>query len=323
MLNATWYGHLGGATNQGDDIAGIVEKVGANVYEFRPGDRVGAFHEMLTPHGSYAEYAIAWQHMTFHIPNETTFEEAATIPLAAMTAAVALYLRLSLPSPWSATAEQQPPTSTTPTPLIIYGASSAVGIYATQLALRSGIHPLLCVAGRASDYVAGFLDSSRGDVVVDYRQGDEKVVEGLVRELEKYRGDGGGDVVPVLVLDAVSEGGTIKNIGRVLERVGGGSVEGSKGKGKVTLVLSGADEKLPEGVERSNTSVGQVHKAAKDFGFVYFRYFARGLREGWFKPQRFEVVPGGLAGIQGALEKLKDGKASAVKYVFRIGETER
>ncbi len=60
--------------NQGDDIAGVVAKVGANVTEFKPGDRVAAFHEMMTPHGSYAEYAIAWERTTFHIPKETTFE---------------------------------------------------------------------------------------------------------------------------------------------------------------------------------------------------------------------------------------------------------
>lgn len=60
--------------NQGDDIAGVVDKVGANVTEFKPGDRVAAFHEMMTPHGSYAEYAIAWAHTTFHIPKKTSFE---------------------------------------------------------------------------------------------------------------------------------------------------------------------------------------------------------------------------------------------------------
>jgi NADPH:quinone reductase-like Zn-dependent oxidoreductase len=69
---------FGDAINQGDDIAGIVEKVGANVFEFKPGDRVAAFHEMRTPGGSYAEYAIAWQHTTFHIPAETTFEGQST-----------------------------------------------------------------------------------------------------------------------------------------------------------------------------------------------------------------------------------------------------
>jgi NADPH2:quinone reductase len=63
-------------SNTGDDIAGIVDKVGANVTEFKPGDRVAAFHEMMTPHGSFAEYAIAWPHTTFHIPKHTSFEGA-------------------------------------------------------------------------------------------------------------------------------------------------------------------------------------------------------------------------------------------------------
>ncbi len=65
---------MGTTLNQGDDIAGVVHEVGENVYEFKPGDRVAAFHEMMTPGGSYAEYAVAWQHTTFHIPEHTSFE---------------------------------------------------------------------------------------------------------------------------------------------------------------------------------------------------------------------------------------------------------
>jgi len=60
--------------NQGDDIAGYVHEVGSDVFEFKPGDRVAAFHEMLKPYGSYGEYAIAEQHATFHIPAATSFE---------------------------------------------------------------------------------------------------------------------------------------------------------------------------------------------------------------------------------------------------------
>lgn len=62
------------STNSGDDIAGIVHAVGSKVWEFKPGDRVAAFHEMRTGGGSYAEYALAWQHATFHIPESTRFE---------------------------------------------------------------------------------------------------------------------------------------------------------------------------------------------------------------------------------------------------------
>lgn len=64
----------GTTQNQGDDIAGVVHEIGENVFEFKPGDRVAAFHEMVTPGGSYAEYALAWQYTTFHIPKQTTFE---------------------------------------------------------------------------------------------------------------------------------------------------------------------------------------------------------------------------------------------------------
>jgi hypothetical protein len=266
---------------------------------------------MMTPHGSFAEYALAWQHTTFRIPDSTTFEEAATVPLAAMTSALALYRSLALPDPWSAeTAELGP------TPLIIYGASSAVGIYAVQLALRGNIHPLICVAGRASDYVASFLDPSKGDVVVDYRAGDAAVVDGVVEALKGYP--------PVKhVVDAISEGSSIGNIGEVLKRAGEKDGKGGV-KGKVTFVLG--EKEVPQGVEQNFTMVGDVHnnekQEAKDFGYVYFRYFAKGLSEGWLKGQRTEVRPGGLGAIQAALQDLKDGKASAVKYIFRIAETE-
>ncbi|KAI0405810.1 GroES-like protein [Xylaria palmicola] len=282
--------------NQGDDIAGIVHEVGQDVYEFKPGDRVAAFHEMLTPGGSYAEYAVAWQHTTFHIPKQTTFEEAAAIPLAAMTSAVGLYLRLGLPQPWL--------PATEPIPLVIYGAASAVGAYAVQLAQRSNIHPLICVAGRSAAHVEGLIDRSKGDVILDYREGDAALVEGL-------RKAAGGR--PLLhAFDAVSEKGSYGNLGRVL-------AEGAR----ITLVLPGQDySAIPAHIQRSTTSVGAVHADAKDFGHVYFRYVARGLQEGWFRPQPQEVVPGGLAGVQQALEKLRDGKANAVKYVFRIADTE-
>ncbi|KAM5352742.1 hypothetical protein ACJ41O_005464 [Fusarium nematophilum] len=62
--------------NSGDDIAGIVEAVGDGVSEFKPGDRVAALHQIGTPCGSFAEYAIAPASTTFHIPDHISFAEA-------------------------------------------------------------------------------------------------------------------------------------------------------------------------------------------------------------------------------------------------------
>ena len=66
--------HFGANLNTGDDIAGVVHDVGSNVVEFKRGDRVAAFHEVMAPGGSYAEYAVSYDHATFHIPKTTTFE---------------------------------------------------------------------------------------------------------------------------------------------------------------------------------------------------------------------------------------------------------
>ncbi|KAI1849152.1 hypothetical protein JX266_005113 [Neoarthrinium moseri] len=287
---------VGTTANQGDDVAGTIHEVGSHVTEFKPGDRVMAFHVMQAPHGAWAEYSLAPAHTTAHLPAETSFEQGAAVPLAALTAAVGLYLRLGLPEPWRPAKE--------PTPLVVYGAASAVGAYVVQLAKKSNIHPLICVAGNSQDYVKSFLDPSKGDTVVDYRAGDEAVVEGIRKAL--------GGLKLFHAYDAVSEKGSYQNISKVLER-------GSK----ITLVLPFKSyDEIPDYVEQAVTSVGCVHDGDKDFGFVYFRYIARGLKEGWFKAQPTEVVPGGLGGVQYALEQLKEGKVNAKKLVFEVKATE-
>ncbi|KAM3066883.1 HIR complex subunit [Clarireedia jacksonii] len=304
---------MNNAHNSGDDIAGIVEKVGDDVYEFKKGDRVAAFHEMRTPHGSFAEYAIAPASTTFHIPKTTTFEEAATIPLAAMTAAVGLYMRLGLPVPWVATKD--------PTPLIVYGASSAVGSFAIKLAQASNIHPIIAVAGRGKAYVKKLINKEKGDAVIDYRIGDDAVVEGIKDALKLT---GASEVQ--YAFDAVSEHNSYQNICKVLSN-----------NGKITLVLPGKKyEEIPPSITQSLTLVGDVHSdvapgseklkagiklGGKEFGYVFFRLFSKGLKEGWFTAHPYEVVPGGLNGVQTALDNLKNGVNSATKYIFKIEDT--
>lgn len=213
-----------------------------------------------------------------------------------MTAALGLHVRLGLP--------QAITPAKSPIPLVVYGGASAVGAYAIKLAQKANIHPIIAVAGRGIPYVETLLDPSKGDAVVDYRKGHEAVVKGIKDALKGQK--------LYHAFDATSEHGSYTNIAQVLEPQGG----------KITLVLPNKKyEGIPDTVVQTITSVGDSHGKEKDFAYAYFRLFARGLDEGWFKPHPAEVVPKGLEGVEGALRNLKEGKASAVKYVFRIGET--
>jgi NADPH2:quinone reductase len=109
--------------------------------------------------------------------------------------------------------------------------------------------------------------------------------------------------------------------------------------GKIALVLARKNyEGIPPSFSKFFTQVGRVHSERypgiqgerklvgllgdQDFGAVMYKFFERGLTEQSFKGHPFEVVPGGLGGLETGLQNLKAGKASAFKYVFRIEETE-
>jgi len=190
-----------------------------------------------------------------------------------------------------------------------------------RLAQAANIHPLLVVAGRAQDFVEGLIDRSKGDTIIDYRKGDEAVKAGLQ---EALKANGFSDVKHAY--DTISEKGSFKNILPVL----------SKSGSKLRFVLPDKEhETLPSYVDHKFTSVGSVHTGAtdeykaaglktagnNDFGYVYFRLFTRGLQEGWFSGHPFEVVPGGLGGVEKALKDLEAGVNSGLKYVFKIEET--
>jgi NADPH:quinone reductase len=61
--------------NAGDDMAGVIEQVGEDVLDFKPGDRVAAFHRVGFPGGAFAEFAIAPASTTLHLPQSVSFQE--------------------------------------------------------------------------------------------------------------------------------------------------------------------------------------------------------------------------------------------------------
>lgn len=226
-----------------------------------------------------------------------------------MTAALGLYQVLRLPLPWQAATERLP--------LIIYGGASAVGAFAIKLAVLSNIHPIVAVAGNGTEFVNSLLDPSKGDVVVDYRKGDDHVVEQL-------RQAAGPDVK--FTFDAVSEKGSIANLDKVLVKGGkiatvltpnmvvGGRADSDHAEILFTLVGT-VHTDVPKDAQEKGVKLGD-----RVFGSIFFPFLGQGLQEGWFKGHPWQVVEGGLGGLQNALGLLRDGKLSARKAVLRIGE---
>jgi NADPH2:quinone reductase len=223
-----------------------------------------------------------------------------------------LYRRLPLPYPWDPCDKPQP--------IVIYGAASAVGAYALKLATLSNIHPIIAIAGRGLEFVETLIDRSRGDTLIDYRLGDDAVVEAIKAAL-------GGQKLE-FAFDAVSEVGTIKNICKIIDR----------DVGKMAVVLKVPSNEISERIPRNNTAVEtaqdglgreellQSTSKTKTLGILRFttvmlKFIGRGLKEGWFSAHPHEIVPGGLYGLEDALQRLKSGSVSARKLIVRISDT--
>jgi NADPH:quinone reductase-like Zn-dependent oxidoreductase len=105
----------------GWDVAGVVERVGAGVSEFAPGDEViGYIRQDILHNGAYAELVSAPVETLVRKPRTVSWPEAAGLPLAGLTAYRAIVQTLNVE-----------PGET----VLIHGAAGGVGVLAAQLAL--------------------------------------------------------------------------------------------------------------------------------------------------------------------------------------------
>lgn len=151
----------------GHDVSGVVERVGAGVRDFKPGDEVFYTPKIFGPKGgSYAEFNVVPQDLVTHKPRNLTHAEAASITLVGGTAWEALVSRARL----------QPAET-----VLIHGGAGGVGSIAIQLAKTMGARVLTtCSAGQAE-----FVRSLGADETIDYEAGD---YADQVRELTGTRG---------------------------------------------------------------------------------------------------------------------------------------
>lgn len=149
----------------GSDFAGVVEETGSAVEEYRKGDNVYGFINPMKG-GAYSEYVIADPKNVSYKPDKLSFEEAASMPVAALTALQSLCYLGNVKEGSS---------------VLINGATGGVGSFAVQIAkvlgaevtgICSGKNMELCKklgAGRVYDYSKNDLDGSekRFDVFFD------------------------------------------------------------------------------------------------------------------------------------------------------------
>ena len=104
-------------------------------------------NELKKDNGAFAEYTAADADLVLRIPDDVTFEEASSVGIALLTAGQTLYqtLQLNLPtSPYK-----------TLFPVLVYGASSSVGMYVVQLAKLSGLQVLAVASRKNFEYLEG------------------------------------------------------------------------------------------------------------------------------------------------------------------------
>jgi NADPH:quinone reductase-like Zn-dependent oxidoreductase len=191
----------------GVDFAGTVESVGSNVKRFQPGDEVfGAGDEVFGGgSGAFAEYVCVPEAGAVVLkPAKLTFEEAAAVPIAAVTALQGLRDHGHI----------QPGQK-----VLINGASGGVGTFAVQIAKSFGAE----VTGVCSTRNMDMVRSIGADHVIDYSQVDftrsderyDLILDNVYRSLSDCR----RVLAPegTLVLIGGSAGRWIDGLGRVVK----------------------------------------------------------------------------------------------------------
>ena len=277
----------------GHDVAGKVVTVGPNVTGFKPGTRVlGNAVGMLTKqlqHNGFQEYTVLKTNMACEIPDNISYEKAATIPLGFSTASAALFqdefLKLQLPT--------QPARQSTGKTVLIWGGASSVGSNAIQLALAAGYQVVTTASPKNFD----FVKKLGAHTVFDYNS--PIVAEDLTHSLK------GKDCV-----------GALDCIGASATPLCADVVHRSSGTKFVSTTKRGFPEP-PAGVTTKhvfattimNNTVGKA---------VYADFLPKALKAGTFVPAPEPLVAGkGLESVQGAVDLLQKG-VSARKVVVLL-----
>lgn len=205
----------------GCDFSGVVTETGLGVTLFKPGDAVFGFKDgyvAKTYRGTYAEYVVVPEKTLAHKPKILSHEEAAAVPLAALTAWQALLTQGKLK---------------TGQRVLVHAGAGGVGVMAIQIAKAFGAF----VAATASTRNQDLLRELGADQPIDYtkeliddiRPKFDLVLDGVGQKVwgASFRAlKFGGRLVTLAIPIPEKTAGKIRFFGTALAGVGGGFTQG-------------------------------------------------------------------------------------------------
>ncbi|KAH8697836.1 zinc-binding oxidoreductase [Talaromyces proteolyticus] len=312
-LNPTDWKHIAYVSPVGSligcDYAGIVEEVGKDVKKpFKKGDRICGFahggNASQLEDGAFAEYVVVKGDVQSHIPENLSFQEAATLGVGITTVGQALYqsLKLALPT--------QPISKEKSVHLLIYGGSTATGSLAIQFAKLSGYTVLTTCSPRNFDLVK----SLGADAVFDYNDPN------AAAEIRKYTDD-----KLTLAFDTITTSDSAKFCGEALSSslvgdctlLANVNVERENVRSRWTLGYTALGESFDFGPVKI-----EAKPEDKEYAAIFWELATKLLGEGKIKVHPPKVNPGGLKGVLDGLQLLRDNKVSGEKLVYNVDETD-
>ncbi|OAP57402.1 hypothetical protein AYL99_08140 [Fonsecaea erecta] len=275
----------------GSEVAGIVEEVGSGLTSvFKPGDRVVARANRMVAnkYAGYQEYVVLSPPLLARIPDHIKFTEAVVLPVGMTTASSCLFDSTTLGL------EMPPGSGGQGKTLLIWGASSAIGLAGVQLAAAAG-YEVFGVASRHNHELVKSVGATRC-----YDRHSVNVVDEIVADLK------GKEIVGAY--DAISQKETTTALCEILHRSGGRKL--------IAAVLPVEDYVKHDVVIKTNFTVN-VEKSGIG-QHIWQDFLEPGLASGAVqcKPDA-EVVGSSLDDIQKGLNLLAKG-VSAKKIVVTL-----
>ncbi|KAE9371146.1 zinc-binding dehydrogenase family oxidoreductase [Stipitochalara longipes BDJ] len=285
----------------GCDFTGTVEKLGEKVTRVKVGDRIAGliWGGEIPGLGAYSQYTVADEKICFKVPDKVSSADAATIPLAAGTAWLALYSENCL---------NISRTGKNATPILVWGGSSSVGHYAIQLARIYSI-PVVTVCSSKHFDLCKKLGATH---VFDYHDADvAQKIKSAVPNIQHVFDCIGNESSSATASQAVSEkGGALCTV-----RPGKVFTEKVESRVKVTDVLVWTvflkDHQYKE-------LKWPASNADHTLGSELFEKIPGWLQDGTLRPNTSKVLPGGLEAVNKGFQMHRDGKISGFKLVYEL-----